>query len=82
MCSTPLSRGGQPGVRIEYVRALTAQTMLRARAGSRRYAGLDDAAQVNDGPRRRRADGLSGMPAAPRGARPDPKVVHMKLVTG
>jgi hypothetical protein len=59
-------RSGQPGVRIESVRALTAQTVLRARAGSRRCAGLDDAAQVDDGPRRRRADGLSGMPEAPR----------------
>ena len=36
MSSTPLSRSGRPGVRIESVRALTAQTMLRARAGSRR----------------------------------------------
>jgi hypothetical protein len=34
--STPLSRSGRPGVRIESVRALTAQTVLRARAGSRR----------------------------------------------
>lgn len=31
MGSTPLSRSGQPGVRIESVRALTAQTVLRAR---------------------------------------------------
>ena len=33
--STPLSRSGRPGVRIESVRALTAQTMLRARAQDR-----------------------------------------------
>ena len=46
---TPLSRSGRPGVRIESVRALTAQPVLRTRAQDRvGRAGLDAADPVND----------------------------------
>jgi hypothetical protein len=49
MGSTPLSRSGWPGVRIESVRALTAQTVMRARAQDRvGRAGLDAADSVHD----------------------------------